>query len=122
MVVVPNRDEPSQTEDTYLSRIKDLEGLGLGWLDGQGLPVSPLVVAWARRAHPVLSGLWPYVYPTEEGGLFLEWPMSEMPSLEVHFVANNLCVDFHAMESVDRLTDLLVEMRAIVAPLSLCVS
>jgi hypothetical protein len=45
-----------------------------GWLDGSGEPVSTLTVMRARREiNERCPDITPYLYPTEDGGISVEW-------------------------------------------------
>lgn len=58
------------------ARLESLALLRDGWLDGQGARLSPAGLGWLSKAW---ADAWPdeaplpYVYPTPEGGVQLEW-------------------------------------------------
>ncbi|MEV7770510.1 hypothetical protein [Kitasatospora sp. NPDC086791] len=57
------------------TRLHELMALKPGWLDGQGVPLSPVVAARASLLINVLAD-WAgplCLYPTLEGGIELEW-------------------------------------------------
>ncbi|MFJ8269351.1 hypothetical protein ACIQ8G_03090 [Streptomyces sp. NPDC094154] len=68
--------EPVLPADWW-ERLGELRGLEAGWLDGVGRPVSRRVL---RAVELLLLEFLdqrvrrPYIYPTEEGGVQLEWP------------------------------------------------
>lgn len=78
-----------ETNDV-MSRLDELRALQDGWLDGYGLAPSADGLVWfaqefeARYPRDVVL---PYVYPTADGGLQLEWglPSGEV-SLEINLV------------------------------------
>jgi hypothetical protein len=58
------------------ARVDELRLLKNGWLDGRGLRPSPTELDWFVASFQTgFSGdlPLPYVYPTESGGLRLEW-------------------------------------------------
>lgn len=58
------------------ARLDELARLRKGWLDGEGLPVDPALIARARRTLLPLIFLGvppPRVFPTEDGGIQAEW-------------------------------------------------
>ena len=70
-------DEKPATKAIYLpARLDEFRRMRDGWLEGAGVaPIHSgldwLAAEFARR-FPV-DGLLPHVYPTEEGGVRLEW-------------------------------------------------
>ncbi|MGQ0776896.1 MAG: hypothetical protein ACT4NY_21175 [Pseudonocardiales bacterium] len=57
-------------------RLSELRGLSMGWLDGEGEPISEDVITYVRRLlrdlhDRVLTEV--RIYPTVEGGVRLEW-------------------------------------------------
>jgi hypothetical protein len=59
-----------------LERFAEFEALESGWLDGYGLPIHPVPIALAKELLGLLdtAGIpGPGVFPTEEGGVSLEW-------------------------------------------------
>jgi hypothetical protein len=56
-------------------RMIELGNLKPGWLDGEGVPPGPGVIAYAARvAQSVTDWAGPLrIYPTPEGGIELEW-------------------------------------------------
>ncbi|MEV5881667.1 hypothetical protein AB0L74_02875 [Streptomyces sp. NPDC052020] len=63
----------------WSDRLSELHDLEAGWLDGVGQPVSRKVL---REVESLLLEFLdeqvqrPYIYPTEDGGVQLEWPYS----------------------------------------------
>lgn len=59
------------------ARLDEFRGLGPGWLDGKGVPPSSEGLNWLSRSfeanYPDHLPL-PYLYPTAEGGVRVEWP------------------------------------------------
>lgn len=84
----------------HLAAIQALSQLQAGWHDGEGLALNP--VALERLAllfqHYDRSRPSPYVYPTLEGGVRLEWSLGawevslelSLPSLDADFHAVNI--------------------------------
>jgi hypothetical protein len=78
----------------WSERLVELQGLESGWLDGVGAQVTRKVL---REVEALLlefldSGIRrPYVYPTEEGGVQLEWP----------FEAGEVIVTVRAVDKVE---------------------
>lgn len=73
-----------------LARLDELRVLQDGWLDGSGVAPSALGLAWFSQefeARYPRDAALPYVYPTAEGGLQLEWglPAGEV-SLEINLL------------------------------------
>ncbi|MEN2993685.1 MAG: hypothetical protein ABDH91_09070 [Bacteroidia bacterium] len=69
------------------SRLRELSKLPEGWLDGEGAPISSAAKRWVRgflrRYYPPTLPP-PYLYPTPQGGISLEWDIQPyMPSLEI---------------------------------------
>lgn len=56
-------------------RLAELEKLRDGWLNGDGLSVSPRVIDWCRDNLPIMILMHghPRIYPTPEGGIQVEW-------------------------------------------------
>ncbi len=61
------------------SQIHDLRRLKKGWFDGEGKTVSPSGLMWLansfERLYPDKLPL-PYIYPTPEGEVQVEWPIA----------------------------------------------
>lgn len=58
------------------ARLKELRNLKDGWLEGKGIAPNHNELDWLAREfeHNYSDELpLPYVYPTEEGGIVLEW-------------------------------------------------
>ncbi|MGA5493116.1 hypothetical protein ACPCSP_01945 [Streptomyces cinereoruber] len=70
--------EPS-LPPAWSDRLAELDGLEAGWLDGHGRSVSRKLL---RAVETILLDFldaqvrYPYIYPTEDGGVQLEWPYS----------------------------------------------
>lgn len=60
------------------ARLEELKALRRGWLDGRGDPPDPEALTWLAHgwmtAYPA-SLPNPYVYPTPQGGVQLEWSL-----------------------------------------------
>ena len=69
------------------SRLQELRNLKEGWLDGTGLAPSVVGLDWFEKAFEANYSddlHQPFVYPTAEGGLQLEWSLGgHEVSLEV---------------------------------------
>jgi len=71
--------EPRLTEFDLNKRILELEGLKPGWLDGEGEKLPPSALARVRLSlakwHKEYEIPIPYIYPTVEGEISIEWPL-----------------------------------------------
>ena len=66
------------TLDDFRERMKEMEFLKKGWLDGSGMPISREVIALVNdEVLKRLSFCPPHVFPMESGGLSLEWFLKE---------------------------------------------
>ncbi len=69
------------------ARLEELQNLKDGWLDGQGVAPSRMGLDWFAKtigANYPADLPRPFIYPTAEGGLQLEWSLGEHElSLEV---------------------------------------
>jgi hypothetical protein len=86
-----------------LVRVQQLKTLKDGWLDGSGLAPSMDGLDWLAAAlnkhYPVDLAL-PFIYPTPEGGVQLEWPFSpQEPSLQIDL--NRKTGEWHALVDTD---------------------
>jgi len=64
----------------FESRIDDLRGLKDGWLDGHGVaPIRPFLDWMVQKFDGNYDDELPlpYVYPTEDGGIRMEWSIDE---------------------------------------------
>ena len=72
-------------------RLEEIALLQDGWLSGEGLAPRRVDLEWFGQAWGSHCAQWlsPYIYPTLEGGLLLEWesPLDE-PWLEVYLSAH----------------------------------
>ena len=84
-----------------LARIDELRLLKVGWLDGRGLVPTSSEFDWlesffADAYPPTLPS--PYIYPTEEGGVQLEWRTGNQDiSLEIDLAG--LSGDLHCLNT-----------------------
>lgn len=75
------------------ARLEDIRNLKDGWLDGKGVAPSRLGLDWFTKTFdanypPELPQ--PFIYPTAEGGLQIEWSLGEHElSLEID-LANHI--------------------------------
>ncbi|MDY0227448.1 MAG: hypothetical protein RBR38_11555 [Desulfomicrobium apsheronum] len=70
------------------ARIDELRCLKAGWYDGKGFPISPDGLSWLSNCFVLDYGdnPLPFMYPTPEGNVFLEWSFSTHDiSLEISF-------------------------------------
>jgi hypothetical protein len=77
------------------ARLEELGRLGDGWLEGGGSALSAAGLAWLAQAfeHHYSDELpLPYLYPTEEGGIQLEW------SIASHEITLEIDLETHAGE------------------------
>ncbi|MEK6261885.1 MAG: hypothetical protein AABP62_25075 [Planctomycetota bacterium] len=69
------------------ARLEEIRHLRDGWMDGKGVAPSNAGVNWFTKtfeAHYSVDLPQPFIYPTVEGGLQLEWSLGEHElSLEV---------------------------------------
>jgi hypothetical protein len=81
------------------ARIDDLRLLKDGWMDGRGGRLSPEGLDWfVSSFQSEFTGdlPLPYVYPTEEGGLRLEWEVASL-DLSVNIDLNAKTGVFHSL-------------------------
>jgi len=67
---------PDQWADPVLNRVDDLRLLPRGWLNGDGLPLSPHILNLGYAIGSRLSVVIPMpvgIFPTVEGGMQFEW-------------------------------------------------
>lgn len=84
-----------------LARIDELRLIKVGWLDGRGLVPSPAGFDWLEGffsdSYPATLPI-PYIYPTEEGGVQLEWRTGNQDlSLEIDLA--NHSGDLHGLNT-----------------------
>jgi hypothetical protein len=61
---------------TLEEQLLALSGVQAGWLDGEGLAISTLTLMETGRRvreHLKTTGIMPFLYPTEDGGVSAEW-------------------------------------------------
>ena len=68
-------------DERSAERLEELSKLEAGWLDGSGDAVHSHALRIAQELLNDLSIL-PNLYPTEEGGIYVEWG-TKMLSLEI---------------------------------------
>lgn len=93
------------------SRLDDLRRLHDGWLDGRGYAPSHEGLVWLRQAaHVLRDSPVPYIYPTPEGGVQLEWDIGQFrPSLTINLdtkIGEWHCLDLDAGESHEKVLNL----------------
>ena len=75
--------------DDIGARLDELRGLKDGWLDGKGKAPDDSALDWLEKTFNALYPEElpaPYIYPTPEGGLSLEWELAGNDiSLEISF-------------------------------------
>jgi len=75
--------------DDISARLDELRGLKDGWLDGKGKAPDGSTLDWLEKTFNALYPEElpaPYIYPTPEGGLSLEWELAGKDiSLEISF-------------------------------------
>lgn len=86
---------------TLDARLDELAALSDGWLDGEGLALTPHAIATARAVlgrlaaeHPDVPR--PRVYPTPDGEVSAEWTLGRV-SADVRFPAAGLALDADAL-------------------------
>ena len=71
-------------------RLDHIRGLKPGWLDGKGYVPEVNDLDWLKEQFDLYYPIDlepPYLYPTPEGGVLIEWPSGkEDISLEMEFV------------------------------------
>jgi len=73
-----------RTTAEILKRIEGLRSLKDGWVDGEGRAVSSYVCDLARTVITDAKWFRPYMYPTFDGGLNLEWDVELDDCTEYH--------------------------------------
>ena len=85
------------------ARIDDLRNLKDGWLDGEGIAPTEENLSWFSttfETHYPSDLQLPFVYPTAEGGLQLEWSISPLEiSLEVNLGSKK--AEWHSLDSLN---------------------
>ena len=94
-----------------LARIDELRLLKVGWLEGRGLVPSTAEFDWLEsffaESYPAALPT-PYIYPTEDGGVQLEWRTGNQDiSLEIDF--SDRTGDLHGLntETLQELSEVL---------------
>lgn len=66
------------TMEDFKERMKEMESLKKGWLDGDGKAISKEVIDLVQdEVSKRLSFCPPHIFPMESGGLSLEWFLKE---------------------------------------------
>lgn len=78
-------------------RIDQLAALQAGWWDGSGEPITAPVLAAARTLAYQLTDVTVRIYPTEDGGVTLEW--SDGPHLIALEITANLRAEAMAVDA-----------------------
>ena len=78
-------------------RIKYLESIKEGWLDGDGLPVKSEIIKQVRKGLDNYPDNLPepYMYPTHDGGIFIEWYINKPYLVDVSVELNNDSIVYH---------------------------
>jgi hypothetical protein len=109
-------DENSGTPKRDIDkRIAELGSLQKGWLDGEGLPIDPQGL---KRLSELLRRLidedgfpGPYIYPTVEGGVQLEWSFGDWEvSAKLDFETNKVSL-FAAHTRSEKYTEREIDSR-----------
>jgi hypothetical protein len=94
--------------DALHQRIAELRTLPAGWLDGAGLPPSESALQRAEQVarEAIARGCpgYPHAYPTERGGVQLEWDAAT-GTADVEFDAGSVCAVFMAKHGPDSDTE-----------------
>jgi hypothetical protein len=81
-------------------QIEKLKGLRAGWLDGEGIALSPALIArvgnWLEE-HLSEDTLLPRLFPTPEGGVDAEWLIGRL-DVSIEFDEAAGIVEWHAMD------------------------
>lgn len=88
-----------QTHSQLASKFESLMTLNDGWLDGQGLAPDKNQLAGVAEKflefYPETLAL-PFIAPTPEGNLLLEWDILGSPSVDLEL--SSLSAEFHAFQ------------------------
>lgn len=90
----PHLSPPRMTTDSkqFVLRLNELRSLQNGWLDGKGLAPACIGLDWLANefASNYSTDLpQPFVYPTAEGGVQLEWTIGDHEaSLEIDLTSH----------------------------------
>jgi len=84
------------------TRIEELRSIKNGWLDGKGIAPDQTALDWVSKQfhtnYPEELTL-PYIYPTTEGGLQVEWDIEEQDiSLEINLLKHT--AEWHRLNLV----------------------
>lgn len=97
----------SVDETALRSRIEELKQLQQGWLDGSGEPLDSDQLEWLVEClvkHFHGPGLFPYLFPTPEGKVLLEWMIADCSvTLEIHL--NNRHASWHSLNLLSNEVD-----------------
>ena len=85
------------------ARLTELASLEAGWLDGGyrnpelkfGEAISKETIDWAREG--ILNILRPYVFPTPEGNILVEWGKIGDVDLSIEFDGKDKSMHIHAL-------------------------
>lgn len=71
-------DDGTLTMESVDSRLKELESIGDGWMDGEGVPPTRSAVNAARMTLTPMEGIVPppLITPVVDGGMEIEWDES----------------------------------------------
>jgi len=74
--------------ESIKEQLNELRGMEPGWLDGEGKTISDETINRTIKIfesfYPEDLLITPYIYPTEEGGIQIEWNLMPFaPSLEI---------------------------------------
>lgn len=94
-----NMSERKDRNEWLKRRYQELVALEDGWLNGEGLALHKdgLKIVFDRLiADYPQECPTPFIYPTPEGNLFVEWEAQGCPSLDINLVTFDAY--FHALE------------------------
>lgn len=81
---------------TFHARVEKLRKFEDGWLDGQGKKPDAQLLDLIEKEVVACGMPIPYLFPTVDGGVFLEWSTKDHPSLTVFFSAGDVFGFFHS--------------------------
>lgn len=93
--------------DRVEARIQELQALRLGWFDGCGAEINPLTLKFVRACVVAVMterpDVQPYLYPTPEGGVRLEYSVTGC-DVSAEFEEPSVCY-FHRFEQATKLAE-----------------
>ncbi len=108
-----SNDRDASSSNAVSTRLNELRLLSDSWLDGKGLAPSSGGLDWLTKSFEASYPYDlppPFVYPTAEGGVQLEWTLGEHElSLEVDLSSHQAewhCLDLKTQQDCHRILNL----------------